>query len=159
MVQIGLPARFSVEVDALYRRVGSVSDPVAPSTLYWDHSRQRVNSWEFPLLLRYTFRLPAIQPYLEAGYAPRVGSGYIDSYGMSHGAAPFFLGPVPYGYHTDTSWDVSHGIMAGGGVQFSAGRWRVSPEIRYTSWHAPALASQTAQNQVDLMVGIGWKLR
>ena len=157
MVQIGLSSGFSVEVDALYRRVGSVSLPITPTPVYWDHTRQRINSWEFPLLLRYTFRTPAIKPYVEAGYAPRVGSGHVDSYGVS--PDEYYHEPVPYSYHADASWDVSQGIVAGGGVQFTAGRWRFSPEIRYTWWHVPAFASQTAQNQLDLMVGIGWKLR
>ena len=154
MLQIGLPFRLSVEVDALYRRVGSTS--LTPG-VHWDHTRQRINSWEFPLLLRYEFRVPAIRPYLEGGYAPRVGNGTYASYGV--GIDPQYHEPVPYSYSGNTSWDVSHGIVAGGGVQISAGRWRFSPEIRYTRWHVPGFAAQTASNQLDVMVGIGWKLR
>jgi hypothetical protein len=60
----------------------------------------------------------------------------------------------------------TEGLVIGGGVQFGIGRLRVSPEIRYVRWNKPAIVEviadgptfQSSQNEVDLLVGIGWKL-
>jgi hypothetical protein len=51
MVVLGLPHGFSLEFDALYRRVGyRTSDSFAG--LVSSNERFRGNSWEFPILLR-----------------------------------------------------------------------------------------------------------
>src|SRR4051812_15902078 len=81
-VEVRLPLGFAVEVDALYRRVGSSFSYIFP-TLNPDgtpanmtianYNRQRGNSWEFPILAKYYFRSrsSAWQPFLATGYAFR----------------------------------------------------------------------------------------
>jgi hypothetical protein len=89
------------------------------------------------LLLKYRFAVRIVKPFAETGWEPRVGSG--------------------------ASTD---GFVIGGGVQFGIGRLRVSPEIRYVRWNKPAIVEviadgptfQSAQNEVDLLVGFGWKV-
>ncbi|HVY94077.1 MAG TPA: hypothetical protein VHA14_15055, partial [Bryobacteraceae bacterium] len=61
------------------------------------------------------------------------------------------------------------GYVSGGGVQFQIGRLWLAPEVRYTRWFAtPVWGLDESRiggifssnlNQVDLLVGIHWKLR
>lgn len=162
MFEVGLPLGLAVEVDALYRREGyrTTFGNFAGSSF----SRERANSWEFPLLLQYKLPLPVAKPYVVAGYAPQVINGQIDSNGFS---INLLTGEQTFSSsRTGTNWDVSHGLVVGGGIQLGIGALRLSPEVRYTYWKNPAInvfgpqgyAFQSAQNQVDVLVGIGWRL-
>jgi hypothetical protein len=162
MFEVGLPFGLAVEVDALYRREGyrTTFSNFAGSSF----SRETANSWEFPLLLKYKLPLPVAKPYVVAGYAPQVINGQMDSNGYSidvgTGQQTFFSSRM------STNWDVSHGLVVGGGIQLGIGALRLSPEVRYTYWNNPAInvfgiqgyRFQSAQNQVDVLVGIGWKV-
>ncbi|HUE03990.1 MAG TPA: hypothetical protein VMR62_30840 [Bryobacteraceae bacterium] len=136
-LDIGLPLGLGFEADALYRREGFQSSDLT--------THENGNSWQFPLLLKYRLPFPLVKPVLECGYAPRVINGPISDY-----ASP-----------------VSHGIVIGGGVQFGIGRLRLSPVVRYTHWNNVGVVVvfpngptiQSAQNQVDILVGVGWKVR
>src|SRR6478672_11300929 len=65
-VQLNLPFRFSVEVDALYRRLGYEFDqfagPGSPTT-----TRTVANSWEFPVLGKYAIFGGPLRPFVDAG--------------------------------------------------------------------------------------------
>ncbi len=56
-VEIRLPARMAVEVDALYRsydfRIGAFG--------------AAASSWEFPILVKHRFPVPLVKPYFDAG--------------------------------------------------------------------------------------------
>jgi hypothetical protein len=158
-IGIGLPFGFGLEFDALYSREGYRSS--FSNFAYSADSRERANSWEFPMLLKYKLPFPIITPYVEVGYARRVIDGSIDSDSIQ------FLPPAPLQRtNASTNWAASQGIVVGGGVQFGVGRLRVLPEVRYTHWNnAPIFgfygdgpSFQSTQNQVDLMVGVGWKV-
>ena len=135
-LNIGLPLGFGIEADALYRHESF-------RTLFVPEQSPR-NSWEFPLLLKYRLPFPLVKPFLEAGYAPRVINGSIGEYASA-----------------------SHGIVIGGGVQFGIGRLHLSPVVRFTHWNNGGVVLvipngptiQSTQNQVDILVGIGWKIR
>jgi hypothetical protein len=75
MIELGITHGFAVEFDALYHRQGFYST-FAHDTVYY-FSRERDNSWEFPLLLKYQLRIPAVHPFVEAGVAPRTMSGRV----------------------------------------------------------------------------------
>ena len=159
MAEIGLPFGLSLEVDALYRREGYTS---FSGFIGDEWQRERANSWEFPILLRYELHFPVVKPFVEAGYAPRVIDGAIDtSFGACH--EPGECVP-PQQIHNGADWNSSHGVVFGGGVQVGLGRLRISPEVRYTRWSnavvnaGGSLPVQSAQNQVDALVGIGWKM-
>jgi hypothetical protein len=163
MVELGLPLGLGVEFNALYRREGYRSSfgNFAGSIF----SRERGNSWEFPILVKYKLPIPIARPFVEVGYAPRVINGSVDSNGVTvnllTGAQTFQRS------HMNTNWDSSQGIVAGGGIQLGLGRLLVSPEVRYTHWNNSAIhvyysngvAFQSTQDQVDLLVGIGWNTR
>ena len=130
-LDIGLPLGFGIEADALYRHESFQTDFSGSSELYR-------TSWEFPILLKKRLSLPLVKPFVEAGYAPRASESV-----------------------------ASHGLVVGGGVEFGIGRLRLSPSVRYTRWSNGPIVEvfpngptiYLTQNQVDLLVGISWKLR
>ena len=159
MVTVGFGHGFSVEVDALYRRVGYRtlnSDILGGSTT----SRARGNSWEFPMVLRKRFVGPF---YGIAGYAPRMihGSEHTDVLQVV-ALDPRLMTHVEFDF--PGLWDTTHGIVAGGGMERRIGRLRIAPEVRYVFWNKPAVeeygsrgfAIVSSQHQVDVMIGILW---
>jgi len=56
-VELRLPARMAVEVDALYRSYDFRSGTFAASG----------SSWEFPVLVKHRFSVPLVKPYFDAG--------------------------------------------------------------------------------------------
>jgi hypothetical protein len=165
MVGIGLPLRLSFEFDALYRRFGFTSSQggCCGSSI----TRERANSWEFPMILKYRLPGVVVHPFVGAGYAPRtvhgtnVSSGYYLSgvTGTTSNYTYFF------NQRSDTSYAVTHGVVASGGVTVDIGHVRFSPELRYVHWNAPFLnqpasasSSQfgSRQDEVFVLLGIAW---
>jgi outer membrane receptor protein involved in Fe transport len=150
-LDIGLPLGFGVEVDALYQREGFQG---VFSNGYFG---ERANSWEFPLLLKYRLPVPLVKPFAEVGYAPRVIDGSF---------ATNFVSP-PSTLISSEHFPDSQGLVIGGGIQFATGRLRLSPGVRYTHWNNTPIAGtfgngpswQSTQNEVDILVGIEWKIR
>jgi hypothetical protein len=161
-IDIGLPFGLGFEVDALYSRQGFVASN--SSSLGSTTISQHANAWEFPLLLKYTTPFPIVKPFLEVGYAPRHISGTLDTFGS------FLSSPTgqmtAFNNHSDVAY-TSHGLVLGGGVAINAGRVRIAPQIRYTRWNSSAFgfnfgdgpSFSATQNQVDILVGFGWKVR
>ena len=154
-VDLSLPLRFSIEVDALYHRVGyqaHVFFPIGDSGIFSEH--QRANSWEFPLLLKRDLRA---KTFVEAGLTPRRITGTTADISYQFSA----YSTLPLIYTSAKVDSICLGVAAGGGVRFSVGRLRISPEARYTFWTSPpnlGPALSGSQSQVDILVGIGWKL-
>lgn len=162
MLDIGLPLGFGFEFDALYSRDGfraSNSTPLASNFL-----GERTNTWEFPLLVKHSLPFPIVKPFVEIGYAPRVMRGSINSAGSFLATA---AGQFQFATSSQNVDAASQGLVLGGGVRFTTGPLQLSPEIRYTRWNnspvnfsfpdGPGFTS--TRNQVDLLVGIGWKVR
>jgi hypothetical protein len=161
-LEIGLAHGLAVEIDAIYHRQGFYST-FAHDTQY-NVARQRNNSWEFPSLLKYQLRFLVLNPFLEAGVAPHtitgkgVGTFQSDGYVLS--------APVPTS--ASVSYSPSVGFVAGGGIQFYRSRLRVAPQVRYTRWvttpveglyYSLGSTYSSNQNQIDLLVGISWKVK
>jgi hypothetical protein len=160
MVDLKLPFRFSLELDALYRPVGYT---VQNFDFNFFTSRERSSSWEFPIVAKY--RLPGalrIAPYVGVGYAPRVvyGSrvdGQIDYDLQGHIIRVSST-------KSDTTYDATHGMVIEGGVTIPVSHLHISPEIRYTRWNSPFLDHQgshgfgyfSQQDQVELLFGLTW---
>ena len=136
-VEVRLPSRFSVEVDALYRsydyrqtlasRVGAAAS-VSPG------------AWEFPVLARKALLGGPIQPSIEGGVA------------LSH----LSVGDVVELNHRN-----NYGIVLGAGVSLHLGLFRIAPELRYNGWafknfDSPTGSLQSNRNQVAVLVGIGF---
>lgn len=158
--EIGLRFGLGLEANALYRREGY-------ETVFWNFansisSSERANSWEFPVLVKYRLPVRGIQPFLEAGYAPRVIRGSITSDTVQ--VFPVAL-PAQHSVQS-TYWPTSHGVVAGGGIQFGISRLRFAPTLRYTHWNNIAISGgyvdgpgwRSTQDQLDVLVGIAWTI-
>ena len=165
-----LPLHLSLEVDALYRRFG-YSDtfvvPILPGSL--TVTRERDNSWEFPLLAKYRVPVSGLHPFAGIGVAPRKVSGRADQSGYT---TDFFTGlpSQPFSSSYKTSYDPTVGLVVAGGIELGVGRIRLTPQVRYTRWNARFLDEivrnegflglefyRAPQNQFDVMIGIGWR--
>jgi hypothetical protein len=168
-VEIGLPRRFGIEVEALYRSQGSQTQ----SSGFVVSSSERANSFEFPVLLKYRPLATTASPFLEAGYAPRVVSTR-SAMATTSLCAVHPLGCVQpvtgnAAVNSIVDWPVSHGVIVGVGAQFAASRFRIAPSVRYTRWSNTAFSADVysnvygswrlAHNQLDVLLNIGWKLR
>ena len=151
-VQLNLPFRFSIEVDALYRRLGyeynQFAGPGSPTS-----TRTVANSWEFPVLGKYAIWGGAVRPFVDAGANFRHISGVeqlrstLNTINVSV-AAPEF------------NKDNDIGFVFGGGVEFKLGYVRITPEFRYTRWGSEnfrdpvASLLRTNKNQGDFILGL-----
>jgi hypothetical protein len=164
MIEIGLAHGFAVEFDAVYHRQGFFST-FYHDTVYYT-SRERDNTWEFPLLLKYKLRFSVVNPFVEVGVAPRTISGRVVSAGQSDLSA---LGPPPpFGPSVSLSYSPTVGFVAGGGLQFNLGHLRLAPQVRYMRWATAPVGGvyysigstySSNQNQFDLLVGISWRVK
>jgi hypothetical protein len=167
-VDIRLPKRFSVEVDALYQRFGFTG--YENSCCGYAIVRERANSWEFPMILKYRLPVPLVHPFVGVGYAPRIVNGTDVSSG-SYMSGLSYNPPMDiytnfYNQRTSTSYSVTQGVVVSGGVSFGAGHLRFTPEVRYVHWNAPFLNEQggdgsflfvSKQNEVFVLLGISWR--
>jgi hypothetical protein len=161
MLNIALPRGFGIEFDALYRRSGYTA--AWGTSLYNSTIREATNVWEFPLLVRYRLPIHVVRPYVEAGWAPRIGHGSQISSG-SYLSSPTTY--IQYYNKEKTNWPTTHGVVAGGGIAIPAGRLELSPGLRYTHWNREAVRGQFAdggsyasrQDQLDFLVGISFRV-
>jgi len=135
-VEVRLPARFSVELDALYR---SYDYQQLPGDFFVSRSVSP-GAWEFPLLARKALFGGPVQPYIEGGVA------------LSH----LSVADVVELNHRN-----NYGIVLGAGVSLHLGLFRISPELRYSGWafkdfDSPTGSLQSNRNQMAVLVGIGF---
>ena len=152
-VQLNFPFRFSVEVDALYRRLGyeynQFAGPGSPTS-----TRTVANSWEFPVLGKYAIWGGAARPFIDAGANFRHISG-VEQIRNGISALNLPVDPVP-----EFNKDTDVGFVFGGGVEFKLGHVRITPEFRYTRWGSEnfrdpvAALLRTNKNQGDFILGL-----
>jgi hypothetical protein len=150
----------------LYRREGYRTFSLGLCSFVCEVDRERSNSWEFPLLLKYKLPVKAIRPYLEVGYAHRVISGFIDGSGlMLRNPQDITSGVIPFQRGFATRWDSSNGFVAGAGIQFDSGPFHIAPGVRYTKWGEGGPISsfgrgadlfESNRDQFDVILGLSW---
>ena len=147
--EVALPFGLRFEADALYKRLDRTEHYFLGPT-YGTITREVANSWEFPLLLKYSLARGRYRPFAAAGGTFR----RIESLAGSTEMFESGLGP-PYSvaYHINDA--LTQGGMAfGGGLRIkSVGALKITPEIRYTRWTSRDLLP--TRNQVELLLGIG----
>ena len=163
-VEFKLPHSLSLEIDALYKRLGTSSYSIDFAG-DWGYSRDRSNSWEFPILAKYRFSRKLLAPYISGGYAFRhiTGSGTLTDFCCIN---PYGGPSNPTLMHSTYSTDYkdSSGLVVGGGMEFEARHLRFSSELRYTRWLGRSLYdygshgyyAESAQNQAEIILGIAW---
>jgi hypothetical protein len=156
MVVLGLPWRFSLEFDALYRRFGDTS---VSTDILGDLSlaRTRANVWEFPMLARFRIAGPF---YAAGGIAPRRMSGSTQGHYVGRDFSTGAVNTVIDSTSTD-HYDASVGAVAAAGASFGK-RLKFSPEFRYTRWNnnpvqfygSHGFYYTSTQDQMEVMLGI-----
>jgi len=166
-VNVYLPRHFFVEVDALYRTVGYTAYEI--TSVMNEGIRERANSWEVPMLLKYRYPGYRAHPFIGAGYDPR----FVHGTDLTNGAfvSGSTSGIPTYTYlinqQSATHYPVSHGAVVSGGVEFVAGSVHISPELRFIHW-SPAFLSvnqngsaggykfNSAHNELLVLFGVTW---
>ncbi len=147
--EVALPFRLRLEGDALYKRLDVIEHYfLAPGIGMI--TRTTANPWEFPLLLKYSFR-QRFHPFVDAGGTFR----RIES--VDESIENFFDGLEPPSvtrYHHLNYPLTQGGMVCGGGVRLKiAGVLKITPEIRYTRWTSKDLFP--TRNQVEFLMGLG----
>lgn len=152
-LEVHLPARFSVEVDGLYKRVGYQYDARNPFV----YSKTVANSWEFPLLGKFEILPGPVRPFVDAGVSIRHLSG-IRQVRQTVADATFNRVEINNAAEFNKRNDI--GFAFGFGVAFKLGAVRISPELRYTRWGGENLRDpvnsllRTNRNQGDFLLGL-----
>jgi len=151
-VQLNLPFRFSIEVDALYRRLGyeynQFAGPGSPTS-----TRTVANSWEFPVLGKYAIWGGPARPFIDAGANFRHITG-VNQIRSTLAAVNVNVTAPEFNEDSDI------GFVFGGGVEFKLGHVRITPELRYTRWGSEnfrdpvASLLRTNKNQGDFILGL-----
>jgi hypothetical protein len=129
--------------------------------------RSRGTAWSIPLLVRWRFAGEQNRPFLTGGYTYHRIPGAVRE-GESFRTGPIVSGEeVDYTVHRYTQQspgENTHGVTAGGGIEFRIGRFRVAPEARYTRWNrryweeygSRGFFTGSNRNQVDVLFGISF---
>jgi hypothetical protein len=148
-VEFHLPAGFSLEADALYRRLGdtSIGEFISGTAFASYTERRRGNAWQFPLLGKYYFRrTSAWQPFLGTGFAFETIGVHDVTNGLTN---PFAAttGSVVNNYRAP----LEVGAVFAGGVRFHVGRISILPQVRYTRWGG--INVLTRNNETSFLLG------
>ena len=138
MIEVYMPRGFSIEGDALYAPLSLATLGAAPglAALPLSPSIETFDSWQFPTQAIYRFRGSFARPYLEAGPTFRSTSS-------------------PFGWYLSKV-----GVTAGLGVQSTAWKLHIAPEVRYVHWgnDAPGTSFLFAsrRNQAQFLLGLSY---
>jgi opacity protein-like surface antigen len=127
--EVRLPAKFSIEMDALHRGYTFNSQTGSNSA----------SSWEFPIVAKYHLLKGPIKPYVEGGLS------------FSHLSAIQSLIVSP-------NHNANFGIVLGAGVDIHALVLHISPEVRYTGDALKNFDTviNSNRNQLAFLIGIGF---
>lgn len=129
--EVQFNSNFSVEGDALFRKLHLTFAGVLPDGTLNSVSPNSAITWEFPILAKYRFGHARFRPFLEAGPSFRT-AGNLNGSRPSH-----------------------HGVTAGAGVETTYRGIRIAPVLRYTRWarDTPAPRPQSKPDQLEMLVG------
>ena len=123
-VEVSLPARLAVGVDAMYRR--------------YESRFTETGHWQFPMYLKYSLTSgEKLRPFVELGGVV----GYARTSGNTAETAFFKQN------------EVGGGLVTGGGVEYRVGRLKFAPEARYTHWYN-GIYERQGKDQAELLIGI-----
>jgi hypothetical protein len=159
-VDLRLPLRLGLEIDALYSPVGYT---VQNFDFNFFLRRERSDSWEFPIVAKY--RLPGavgVGPYVGVGYAPRVVHGSRVDGLIDYDSAGHIISVSST--KLDANYDTTHGLVIEGGFNLPVSRFHIAPELRYTYWNKPLLDIggshgffySSQQDQVEMLFSFTW---
>ena len=145
-IEIGLPFRFRIEADVLYRRFSRTESFESIGRI----DRLSGNDWQFPLLLKFQDSRGRLKPFVSAGAALR------HVWGLQGSTESFSLRPVippsVSRYPVSAEKNIQAGLVFAGGVRYRMGLIAVLPEIRYTRWTSISL--QPGRHQLEFLLGL-----
>jgi hypothetical protein len=162
MAEVRLTHRFSVEVDALYKRKLNYTDTFSyfePGSLKLQVRTEThdvtARSWEIPVIMKWYPVNHPIRPFLGGGFSSRNVSGTTHIFGTVSGNA----GIPPSTFDSQTSdGDLVHhwtyGITADAGVNIRAGIFHFQPELRYTRWLSSPFYFETRLDSIQILMGV-----
>ncbi len=152
--EVHLYKNLRFELDGLYKRGGF------NSALPWSggglaYRPTNFNWWEVPALIKTNISMGHVRPFIDFGASLR----HISTIGQTTYAAGLLGGKAI----TDNSIALhnrnSYGGVAGIGITFKKGPFKLSPEVRYTRWANEAFeytGLRTNLDQGDFLLGINW---
>ena len=150
-IEFRLPANFGIETGFLYKRIGS-----SAAFNFGDNRAlfySRGNSFEIPVVGKYYMRSTRVfTPYLGLGVAMRRTWQTTDS---SISGPNTFQMPIG-NFRTEDLSSYGAGAVGAAGVQFRHGRWKFSPEFRYTRWSRETQRIPRNPNQVEFLFGVSF---
>jgi Outer membrane protein beta-barrel domain len=158
-IEFHLPFQFAIEFDALYRnyrtnssysfQLGQQVNPYSVTSL------TKANVWDFPLMLKKSFTVKSLRPFISAGY--QWSDEYRDnSYLYSCSGLPDSCQPTGYPLSIrggGTKYSVVIGnVVAGAGLAFKTRYGTISPEVRFSR----PVDSSPRDSRVTGLVGFSW---
>jgi len=162
MAEVRLTNRFSIEVDALYKRNLNYTTTFfgfEPGTLRTQSRTEThdvtARSWEIPVIMKWHPLNHSIRPFVGGGFSSRHVSGTTHIFGTVSG----FGGIPPSTFDSQTNeGDLVHpwtyGITGGAGVTFRAGIFHFQPEVRFTRWQSSPFNFEMRQNSIQILMGV-----
>ena len=155
--ELHLPRRFSLEFDALYRsyRLNSNFPLQLDSTTnpYFVTGVQKTEAWDFPLLLKYRFRVGPVRPFVSGGYGAthesKSGNYKYTCTGPAGSCRPANY-PVELTGGTSNYSQTQWGPVAGVGLEFKRGPLTIAPEFRF---NRPTSGGGPRDNRFTALVG------
>jgi opacity protein-like surface antigen len=161
--QIFLPARLTIEVDALYKQIRYTNVRSAP--LNTDTSETKGRSWEFPIeVKRSVLTLGGFEFLAGAGVSARHVRGTTQTEVRTH-----FDPPINSSTSTTVPPEIvqawNAGFLVAAGVRLRLGAIHLEPEVRYTRWRGETFRNppsspvcscmgfQSRKSSVELLVG------
>jgi hypothetical protein len=158
-VELRLPAGLGIELDALYRRQNYTETIVTanpPTTQTTTFTSTSADAWEFPLLLKYKFKIPLVKPYVDAGFAWDTLAGLKQSIRQTVETISSTINGAPGTTTPAFTKQGTGGFVIGAGVDIHAVVLHISPEIRYTRWGSAHFTDpvESQQKQAEFLLGI-----
>jgi hypothetical protein len=158
-VALRLHGKLSIEVDALYKRIGYSRYGSAFSGQY-ERIKTRADSWEFPVIARCRLLPSRIRPYFASGFSYHYISGARSTDEAVVGGT-WFVFPLDrvYELQRTSNW----GAIVAVGAETSLWGMDILPEIRYTRWSSDIFRDPVSphietvgsnRDQVEFLVGI-----
>jgi len=158
-VEFRLFRGLSAEVDLLYRGYRVQQSMAFSSSVYegttflplFSASQQSTKIWDIPLLAKYRFGDRSWRPFVDLGVTLSHESSDITStFACLATTDECNASNVSSYYHWNREHSASRnrvGLTAGTGVEFSYGKFKIAPEIRYTRYQ------EAKRNQATMLVG------
>ena len=132
---------------------------------YCSVSGSRAHAVQAPVLIRWRLVHSATVPFVTGGYSYRRVTSRTSQTDSWRSGPLVSNEVVDYTVrHSTYHWpgENTHGLVAGGGLELPAGRFKMAPEFRYTRWNrrywefhgSQGIFTGSNLNQVDVLFGV-----